>query len=142
MAATLIAAGFVILDVHNKTTLGSLTLVLLILYLAGYELGWGAVVWVMMAEVFPLKARAAGMGVSAVVLWASTGIITGIFPTMSDPKKLGLGHSMWVFAAVNIVLFVLVKWIVPETKGRSLEEIELDLRGRRHAVAGSAAVSS
>jgi sugar porter (SP) family MFS transporter len=142
MAATLIAAGFVVLDVHDKTALGSLTLVLLILYLAGYELGWGAVVWVMMAEVFPLKARAAGMGVSAVVLWAATGIITGIFPTMSDPRKLGLGHSMWVFAAVNVVLFALVKWLVPETKGRSLEEIELDLRGRRHAVAESAAVTS
>jgi sugar porter (SP) family MFS transporter len=142
MAATLIAAGFVILDVHDKTALGSLTLVLLILYLAGYELGWGAVVWVMMAEVFPLKARAAGMGVSAVVLWAATGIITGVFPTMSDPRKLGLGHSMWVFAAVNIVLFALVKWLVPETKGRSLEEIELDLRGRRHAAAESAAVTS
>ncbi len=142
MAATLIAAGFVVLDVHDKTALGSLTLVLLILYLAGYELGWGAVVWVMMAEVFPLKARAAGMGVSAVVLWAATGIITGIFPTMSDPRKLGLGHSMWVFAAVNVMLFALVKWLVPETKGRSLEEIELDLRGRRHAVAESAAVTS
>ncbi len=142
MAATLIAAGFVVLDVHDKTALGSLTLVLLILYLAGYELGWGAVVWVMMAEVFPLKARAAGMGVSAVVLWAATGIITGVFPTMSDPRKLGLGHSMWVFAAVNVMLFALVKWLVPETKGRSLEEIELDLRGRRHAVAESAAVTS
>ena len=131
MAATLVAAGLVIDDVHHhQTVLGSLTLVFLILYLAGYELGWGAVVWVMMAEVFPLKVRAAGMGVASVVLWASTGIITGVFPTMSDPKKLGLGHSMWVFAAVSVVLFVLVRRYVPETKGRSLEQIELDLRGR------------
>jgi sugar porter (SP) family MFS transporter len=130
MAVTLVAAGFVVLDVHDKSLLGSLTLVLLILYLAGYELGWGAVVWVMMAEVFPLRVRAAGMGVGSVVLWAATGIITGIFPTMSDPKKLGLGHSMWVFAAVNVVLFVLVRWVIPETKGRSLEQIELDLRDR------------
>ena len=129
MALTLVAAGFVILDVHGKSLLGSLTLVLLILYLAGYELGWGAVVWVMMAEVFPLRMRAAGMGVGSVVLWGSTGIITGIFPTMSDPKKLGLGHSMWVFAGVNIMLFVLVRSTVPETRGRSLEQIELDLRG-------------
>lgn len=134
MAATLVAAGLVIDDVHHhQTALGSLTLVFLILYLAGYELGWGAVVWVMMAEVFPLKVRAAGMGVASVVLWASTGIITGIFPTMSDPKKLGLGHSMWVFAAVSVVLFVLVRRYVPETKGRSLEQIELDLRGRDHS---------
>ena len=134
MALTLVAAGLVIDDVHHhQTLLGSLTLVFLILYLAGYELGWGAVVWVMMAEVFPLKVRAAGMGVSSVVLWASTGIITGIFPTMSDPKKLGLGHSMWVFAGVSVVLFALVRRFVPETKGRSLEQIELDLRGGHHS---------
>jgi sugar porter (SP) family MFS transporter len=130
MAVTLIATGFVVLDVHDKSLLGSLTLVLLILYLAGYELGWGAVVWVMMAEIFPTRMRAAGMGVGAVVLWAATGIVTAVFPTMSDPHKLGLGHSMWVFAAVNIVLFVLVRRMVPETKGRSLEQIELDLRDR------------
>ncbi|HTJ66137.1 MAG TPA: sugar porter family MFS transporter [Actinospica sp.] len=130
MAATLIATGFVVLDVHDKSLLGSLTLVLLVLYLAGYELGWGAVVWVMMAEIFPMRVRAVGMGVGAVVLWAATGIITAIFPTMSDPHKLGLGHSMWVFAAVNILLFGLVLKLVPETKGRSLEQIELDLRER------------
>jgi len=130
MAATLVATGFVVLDVHDKSLLGSLTLVLLILYLAGYELGWGAVVWVMMAEIFPMRLRAVGMGVGSVVLWAATGIIAAVFPTMSDPHKLGLGHSMWVFAAVNILLFVLVLRMVPETKGRSLEQIELDLRER------------
>ena len=53
-----------------------------------------------------------------------------VFPLMSDPKALGIGGSMFVFAAVNVVLFGLTKWLVPETKGRSLEEIELDLRAR------------
>ena len=130
MFITLAGAGWVILNVHDKTTLGGLTLVLLIVYLAGYELGWGAVVWVMMAEVFPLKVRAEGMGVSAVVLWASTGLVTYYFPIMSDKQHLGIGNSMYIFALVSVVLFVLVKWLVPETKGRSLEQIELDLRGR------------
>lgn len=130
MVVTLLATGFVVLDVHDKGILGTLTLILLIGYLVGYELGWGAVVWVMMAEIFPLKARAAGMGVGSVVLWAATGVITAVFPIMSDPKALGIGHSMWVFAAVNVVLFALTWWLVPETKGRSLEQIELDLRGR------------
>jgi len=130
MFVTLALTGFVVLDVHGKTALGVLTLILLIGYLAAYELGWGAVVWVMMAEVFPLRVRAAGMGVSSVVLWAATGIVTAVFPIMSDKNALGIGHSMWVFAAVNAVLFVLARWLVPETKGRSLEEIELELRGR------------
>jgi hypothetical protein len=114
------------------------TLILLIGYLAAYELGWGAVVWVMMAEVFPLRVRAAGMGVSSVVLWAATGIVTAVFPIMSDKNALGIGHSMWVFAAVNAVLFVLARALVPETKGRSLEQIELELRGRHREQAPAA----
>ncbi|RAG87000.1 sugar porter family MFS transporter [Streptacidiphilus pinicola] len=128
MVVTLALTGVVISGVHDKGTLGTLTVVLLVLYLAGYELGWGAVVWVMMAEVFPLKARGAGMGVGAVVLWAATGLITAIFPIMSDRNHLGVANSMYVFAAVNLVLLGLTKRLVPETKGRSLEQIELDLR--------------
>jgi sugar porter (SP) family MFS transporter len=132
MVVTLIGAALVVINVDDTTTKGVLMLVAMILYLVGYELGWGAVVWVMMAEVFPLRERAAGMGVASVVLWASTGIITAIFPIMSDKNALGLGGSMLVFAGVNVVLFALTKWLVPETKGRSLEQIELDLRNRTH----------
>jgi sugar porter (SP) family MFS transporter len=130
MVITLVMTGWTVLYVHNKNTLGALTLTFLVLYLVGYELGWGAVVWIMMAEVFPLRSRAAGMGVSAVVLWASTGIVTAVFPIMSDKNHLGIGHSMWVFAGINAVLFLLTLWLVPETKGRSLEQIELSLRAR------------
>ncbi|HEX3790675.1 MAG TPA: sugar porter family MFS transporter [Pseudonocardiaceae bacterium] len=130
MVLTLIGAGVVVLDVHNTNLRGVLMLVMLILYLVGYELGWGAVVWVMMAEIFPLKTRAVGMGVGSVVLWAATGVVTAIFPIISDAHALGIGYSMWLFAGINVVLFALTKWLVPETKGRSLEQIELDLRGR------------
>jgi sugar porter (SP) family MFS transporter len=130
MVITLSAAGWVVLGVKDTGTVGILMLILMVLYLVGYELGWGAVVWVMMAEVFPLKARSAGMGIASVVLWAATGIVSAVFPIMSDPKALGIGGSMFVFGGINVVLFALTKWLVPETKGRSLEEIELDLRGR------------
>ncbi len=130
MVITLVAAGIVVLNVQDTGTRGILMLVMMVLYLVGYELGWGAVVWVMMSEVFPLKVRATGMSISSVVLWASTGIVSAVFPLISDPKSLGIGNSMFVFAGINVVLFVLTKWLVPETKGRSLEQIELDLRAR------------
>ncbi|MFJ8476838.1 sugar porter family MFS transporter [Kitasatospora sp. NPDC094011] len=129
MVVTLGLTGWVVTHVHDKATLGTLTVVLLVLYLAGYELGWGAVVWVMMAEVFPLKARGAGMGVGSVVLWAATGLVTAVYPIMSDRHHLGVGTSMYVFAGVNTVLLVLTLRLVPETKGRTLEQIELGLRG-------------
>lgn len=130
MVVTLLGAGLSVLNVEDTGTLGVLMLITMVLYLVGYELGWGAVVWVMMSEVFPLRERAAGMGVASVVLWAATGVITAVFPIMSDSKALGLGNSMFIFAAINVILFALTKWLVPETKGRSLEQIELDLRAR------------
>ena len=113
----------------DKDTLGTLTLVFLILYLAGYELGWGATVWVMIGEIFPLRARAAGTAVATTVLWAATGLVTAVFPTMSAKSNLGIGGAMWVFAGINIVLLLLARFYIPETKGRSLEQIERDLRG-------------
>jgi sugar porter (SP) family MFS transporter len=128
MSLTLLLLGISVLVFHSSTASGIATLVLLIIYLAGYELGWGAIVWVMMAEVFPLKARGVGMGVSSVVLWAATFAITFVFPIMNS--SLGLAYSAWIFAAIGVVLFALVAKFVPETKGRSLEEIELDLRAR------------
>ena len=129
MVLTLLGAGLVVQNVHGKTALGVLMLLMLVLYLVGYELGWGAVVWVMMAEVFPRKTRAAGMGVSAVVLWASTGVVTALFPIISDGNHLGIAGAMYLFAGINVLLFLLTLRLVPETKGRSLEQIELDLRG-------------
>ena len=129
MTVSLFAAGLVIKNVTDKDTLGTLTLVFLILYLAGYELGWGATVWVMIGEIFPLKARAAGTAVATTVLWAATGLVTAVFPTMSAKSNLGIGGAMWVFAGVNIVLLLLARFYIPETKGRSLEQIERDLRG-------------
>jgi MFS family permease len=135
MVVTLAAAGLVVLNVHDTGTRGILMLVMMVLYLVGYELGWGAVVWVMMAEVFPLKYRATGMGVSSVVLWAATGIVSAVFPLISAVGSLGIGGSMFLFAGINVVLFGLTKWLVPETKGRSLEQIELDLRARQGVAA-------
>jgi sugar porter (SP) family MFS transporter len=128
MSLTLLLLGVSVLVFHSSFASGLATLVLLVVYLAGYELGWGAIVWVMMAEVFPLKVRGVGMGVSSVVLWGATFAITFVFPIMNG--ALGLAYSAWIFAGIGVVLFALVTKFVPETKGRSLEEIELDLRAR------------
>ncbi|ACU76343.1 sugar transporter [Catenulispora acidiphila DSM 44928] len=137
MVVSLFAAGLVIKNVTDKDTLGTLTLVFLILYLAGYELGWGATVWVMIGEIFPLRARAAGTAVATTVLWAATGLVTAVFPTMSAKSNLGIGGAMWVFAGVNIVLLLLARFYIPETKGRSLEQIERDLRGGKMSASGA-----
>ena len=68
------------------------------------------------------------MGTGSVVLWAATFAITFVFPVMDN--NLGLATSAYIFAGIGIILFILVSKFVPETKGRSLEQIELDLRDR------------
>ncbi|MBS2553254.1 sugar porter family MFS transporter [Catenulispora sp. NL8] len=139
MTVALFFAGLVIKEVNpsHKGMLGTLTLLFLIIYLAGYELGWGATVWVMIGEIFPLRSRAAGTGLATTILWAATGLVTAVFPTMSDKKNLGIGGAMWVFAGINIVLLLLARFYIPETKGRSLEQIERDLRGGKLSANGA-----
>lgn len=137
MALSLVLLGACVLGLDKGTGTGVIALLLLCLYWVGYELGWGAVVWVMMAEIFPLRVRGIGMGVGSTVLWAATFAITFLFPVMSD--HLGLAVSSFIFAGVSVVLYVLVTKFVPETKGRSLEQIELDLRARVGGVAREAA---
>jgi sugar porter (SP) family MFS transporter len=128
MAGTLIVLGICVTLIKDTGVIGPVTLVLLILFLAGYELGWGAVVWVMIGEVFPLRVRGIGTGTASVVLWAATFTITFVFPVMYT--GLGLAGAAWIFAAVCIILVLLVTKFVPETKGRTLEQIELELRDR------------
>ncbi|EWM15010.1 sugar porter family MFS transporter [Kutzneria sp. 744] len=128
MAGTLIVLGLCVSLIKDTNVIGPITLVLLILFLAGYELGWGAVVWVMIGEVFPLRVRGIGTGTASVVLWAATFTITFVFPVMYG--NLGLAGAAWIFAAVCIILVLLVTKFVPETKGRTLEQIELELRDR------------
>lgn len=128
MAVTLIVLGLCVTLIKDTGVIGPVTLVLLILFLAGYELGWGAVVWVMIGEVFPLRVRGIGTGTASVVLWAATFTITFVFPVMYT--GLGLAGAAWIFAAVCVILVLLVTKFVPETKGRTLEQIELELRDR------------
>jgi sugar porter (SP) family MFS transporter len=128
MAVTLIVLGLCVTLIKDTGVIGPITLVLLILFLAGYELGWGAVVWVMIGEVFPLRVRGIGTGTASVVLWAATFTITFVFPVMYS--NLGLAGAAWIFAAVCVILVLLVTKFVPETKGRTLEQIELELRDR------------
>jgi sugar porter (SP) family MFS transporter len=139
MAAMLAALGVVVTTVQGGS---GFAVLLFIAYLAGYELGWGAIVWLMVSEVFPLRVRGVGMSVTSTALWAATFMVTLVFPIMDH--HIGLAGSSWIFAGINIVLFILVLAFVPETKGRSLEQIELDMRhriGLRHGAAAIAGAS-
>lgn len=85
-----------------------------------FALSWGVVVWVLLGEMFPGRIRAAALGVAAAAQWIANWAITVSFPTLSDWNLSGAYVIYAVFAVLSIPF--ILKW-VPETKGKSLEEM-------------------
>lgn len=90
-------------------------------YVAFFALAMGPVVWVVLAEIFPTKIRGRAMSIATVCLWAANFAVTQLFPLMLERLQ---GSVFFVYAVLCAVAFVFVALFVPETKGRSLEEIE------------------
>lgn len=103
----------------------------LCLFIASHAVGQGAVIWVFIAEIFPNKVRAYGQAFGSGVHWVFAAFITLITPVFLDKDEGIFGDNPWpifVFLAGMMVLQLLwVIWKVPETKGRSLEELEGEL---------------
>jgi MFS family permease len=111
------------------------TLVFVLGYIACFAMSVGPVVWVILSEIFPTKIRGRAMGMATVCLWLANYVISQTFPMMAeDPWLLARFHQgfpFFVYAAFCVVLLaVVVRW-VPETKGKSLEEIERYWREER-----------
>lgn len=82
--------------------------------------------WLTGAEIYPIAIRDQAIGLHAAVLWGSNLLLTGTALTMTH--WLGVGGAMWVYAGLNALAWVFIFFLVPETGGRSLEDIERSLR--------------
>ncbi|HET7313854.1 MAG TPA: sugar porter family MFS transporter [Salinisphaera sp.] len=88
----------------------------------------GPLVWLMLSEMFPLKIRSFSMGVCVFVLWlANAGVAFGFPPVVT---ALGIGPTFFIFAAISVLGMVFTFTMVPETRGKSLEEFEEQIRDR------------
>ena len=101
---------------------GGVFLFWLLAYVASFAMTLGPVVWVVMAEIFPTKIRGRAMSISTVLLWVSCYGVSQSFPMLVDQK--GLPFTYYLYAVICFVMFVFVLAVVPETKGKTLEEIE------------------
>lgn len=101
---------------------GIITLTCMAIYIFMFQMSWGSMVWVLLGEIFPLGVRAAAMGIATTALWFANGVVALGFPPLLEAVGVG-----WLFAGFALIclaaLYFTVK-AVPETKGRSLEEIE------------------
>ena len=115
--------------------LGMMNLVWVLAYIAFFASSLGPVVWVMLAEIFPNRVRGRAMALATISLWAANLVVSQTFPMLNDhPWLVETFHRafpFWVYAALCAVTVVFVLVYIPETKGRSLEEIERMLGGGR-----------
>jgi SP family arabinose:H+ symporter-like MFS transporter len=100
---------------------GVAVLILVMAFVAGHAFGNGVACWVVISEIYPTKVRGRGMSIATTALWLVGYLGNQLFPLMQ--KHLGSDGTFWCFSAGALLTLVLVGWLVPETKGRSLEEI-------------------
>jgi len=90
-------------------------------FVAGHAFGNGVACWVIISEIYPTKVRGRGMSIATTALWLVGYLGNQLFPIMQ--KHLGSDGTFWVFGAGALLTIILVGSLVPETKGRSLEQI-------------------
>ncbi len=109
---------------HIHST-GLHVLLLVVTAIACYAFSLAPVVWVLLAEIFPNRIRGAAMSVGVFALWTGCFTLTYTFPALN--ASLGTAKTFWIYAAICAVGFWFVKIFVPETKGKTLEQIEKEL---------------
>jgi sugar porter (SP) family MFS transporter len=97
-------------------------LVVILLYVASFGVGLGPGVWVVISELFPTRIRGRAMSIATVSLWLACILVTFTFLTLVE--RIGSTGAFWLYAVLNVVNLVFIWRLMPETKGRSLEEIE------------------
>jgi len=116
---------------------GLASLLLIAAYVACFAFSLGPIVWVLIAEIYPLKVRGLAVSVATMANWGANLVVGLTFLTLIE--TLGRASTFWLFAVLCVANLVFVLRFVPETKGRSLEEIEASWRGRAAAPEGQAA---
>src|SRR5271169_3884974 len=113
---------------------GLAVLIFVMSFVAGHAFGNGVACWVIISEIYPTKVRGRGMSIATTALWLVGFLGNQLFPIMQ--KHLGSDGTFWFFSGGALLTVILVGWLVPETKGRSLEEITKFWTEEKSAMAG------
>jgi sugar porter (SP) family MFS transporter len=108
-----------------QDNVGWLALAMLITYIAGFAVGLGPVFWLMISEIFPLRIRGPAMATSTVGNWLSNFLISATFLTVV--AAISRSGAFWIYAGLGLVSFFFFLAKLPETKGKTLEQIEGEL---------------
>jgi len=104
------------------------SLICMLGYVACFALSWGPVTWVLLSEIFPNRIRGRAMALAVAAMWVSNLIISLSFPILNNSSGLNQvfhhGFAYWIYGIMGILAALFIRKYVPETKGRSLEELE------------------
>lgn len=106
---------------------GYAALAFMLLYTAAFAMSWGPVCWVLLAEIFPNSIRAA-LSIAVAAQWIANWVVSLTFPMMNDnvwlTEQFNHGFSYWIYGIMGILSALFMWKFVPETKGKTLEEME------------------
>jgi MFS transporter, SP family, galactose:H+ symporter len=115
---------------QNSSHIGGLTLTAMIIYILAFAISFGPVFWLMSAEIFPTQVRAAGASISSFANWSANFLVSVTF--LSLIGAVGASVTFLLFACMGVLAFIFSLELVPETKGKGLEQIERYWENGRH----------
>ncbi len=109
-------------------SVGKGALIFMLIYVASFAMSWGPVTWVLLSEIFPNKIRGRALAVAVAAQWISNYLVSWTFPMMDKNsyllEKFNHGFAYWIYGIMGLLAMFLVWKFVPETKGKTLEEME------------------
>ncbi len=107
---------------------GVFALICMLVYVAGFAMSWGPVTWVLLSEIFPNRIRGRAMSIAVAAQWIANYVVSWTFPLMDKNseliEKFNHGFAYWIYGVMAIFAMIMVWKFVPETKGKTLEEME------------------
>ncbi len=128
MIFSLVFLGAAFLAENPTPALAWVSLICVMAYVACFAISLGPIFWLMIAEIYPLKLRSRAMAVATMFNWGSNLLVALTF--LSLLRALGRPATFWLYALVGVIAWVFVLRNVPETKGKTLEQIEAAWRSR------------
>lgn len=124
LALTYIILGFTYLFRAD----GVIVLVIILIAIAIYAMSLAPITWVILSEIFPNRVRGTAMALATAILWVASTLLVLLFPYINNLVKVS--GAFWLYAFICILGFLFIRSKLPETKGKSLEEVEKELTGQ------------